>query len=89
MPHFGQTKFLKYKRKKNYIFSVIEEWTLITENMQNNQIWFKCSCGLNTVVFKGSLLWNNLSNLYKDINTEFTFKEPRRLHRFILDIQRF
>ena len=31
--------------------------------------------GLNTVVFKGSLLWNNLLNLYKDINTKFTFKE--------------
>ena len=31
--------------------------------------------GLNTVVFKGSLLWNNLPNLYKDTNTEFAFKE--------------
>ena len=29
---------------------------------------------LYTVVFKGSLLWNNLPNSYKDINTEFTFK---------------
>ena len=31
--------------------------------------------GINTVIFKGSLLWNYLPNLYKDNKTESTFKE--------------
>ena len=31
--------------------------------------------GTNSIVFKGSLLWNGLPNMYKEIKTETTFKE--------------
>ena len=34
--------------------------------------------GINTVIFKGSLLWNYLPNLYKDNKTESTFKEKNK-----------
>ena len=51
------------------MFFTFKVHTSITESIQDNQIWF-----LNTVVFKGSLLWNKLPNFQKDI-TEFTFEE--------------
>ena len=65
-----------------FIYRVINNLSpeLISERKRLQNILYVQSPPFNyrkyaRVVFQGSLLWNNLPNSYKDINTKFTFKE--------------
>ena len=57
-------------KKKSTKYSLCSNYTL-----QLPRLCKTTRYGVNTVIFKGSLLWNYLPNLYKDNKTESTFKE--------------